>query len=64
VVLLDTRILVVDVQRRNYTVGDDAGTESAWCAGRASGIRLFPYKTDNPYKSTTGIADPQRMKRC
>src|ERR1700730_8136267 len=32
VVLLDTRFLVVDVQRGNHTVGDDAGTESAWCA--------------------------------
>src|SRR6202047_3703725 len=32
VVLLDTRFLVVDVQRGNHAVGDDAGTESAWCA--------------------------------
>src|SRR6202030_1096454 len=32
VVLLDTRFLVVDVERRHHAVGDDAGTESAWCA--------------------------------
>src|SRR5215475_1442165 len=32
VILLDTRLLVVDVQRRHDAVGDDAGTETAWCA--------------------------------
>src|SRR5215831_3861840 len=32
VILLDTRLLVVDMQRRHDAVGDDAGTETAWCA--------------------------------
>src|SRR5262249_57836389 len=32
VILLDTRLLVVDMQRRYDAVGDDAGTEPAWCA--------------------------------
>ena len=32
VVLLDPRVLVVDVQRRDDPVGDDAGSEPRWCA--------------------------------
>src|SRR6516225_7432529 len=32
VVLPDTRLLVVDMQRGNDAVRDDAGTETAWCA--------------------------------
>src|SRR5262249_21206674 len=32
VILLDTRLLVVDMQRRHDAVGDDAGTKTAWCA--------------------------------
>src|SRR5262249_39061586 len=33
VILPDTRPLVVDMQRRHDTVGDDAGTKPAWSAG-------------------------------
>src|SRR5262249_24588744 len=33
VILLDTRLLVVNMQRRHDTVGDDARTETARCAG-------------------------------
>ena len=32
VILLDAGLLVVDVQRRHDAVGDNAGTETAWCA--------------------------------
>jgi hypothetical protein len=36
VILLDTCLLVVDMQRRHDAVGDDAGTETAWCAAGES----------------------------
>jgi hypothetical protein len=38
VILLDSRVFVLDVQRRDDTVGNHASTEPAWCSPAYSAI--------------------------